>query len=357
MKKLSLIVIVAALFVASCKKEETPVQPPLENLKEGVFIVNQGTFTAVNATLSYYESDGGQLIKGLFNLANGTPLGDVAQSITMDQNYAWIVVNNSGTIHAINKTDAKLAGTITGLTSPRYMLLINENKAYVSDFFSRNITIVNPSTFEVSGEISSQGRSTEKMVLVGNDAYVANWSGFNQDPLNNTILVVDTQSDQIVDSIKVGVEPNSMVVDVNNDIWVLCSGGFDMQTKENATLWRIDPATREPADTLTFEELTMYPSALEIGPGRDSLYFLNIGVYKMGINEELIPEDPFIVADNERTFGYLSIDPNSGDIYISDPLDYVSSGRVYRYSSTAKMITTMTDVGIVPAAFGFNEIP
>ena len=170
--------LIAALLILatmeSCKKSDN-TEPQDYQLGEGVFIVNQGTFTAVNSSLAFYETQKRLLTKGLFKGANDSPMGDVAQSITMSQGKAWIVVNNSGVIHAINSNNAKLMGTIAGLTSPRYMLMINENKAYVSDLFSKTLHIVDPSSYTITGEIPSDNRSTEEMVLVGNHAFVANW--------------------------------------------------------------------------------------------------------------------------------------------------------------------------------------
>jgi YVTN family beta-propeller protein len=355
MKYVMWIVMVLMVALESCKESEPPAGQEDIQLEEGVFILNQGTFTAVNATLSYYETGQRKLSKGLFQQANGSPLGDVAQSITMGAGKAWLVINNSGLVHAIDAHTAKLTGTITGLSSPRYMLLIDENKAYVSDFFGKKISVVNPSAYQVTGEISTGGRSTEEMVLIGKFAYVANWSGYNQDPKNNVVLVIDTETDEVVETIEVGVEPNSLEVDKNGNLWVLCSGGFELQAKETATLWLIDPEQRSALDTLSFAELNMYPSGLELGPGNDTLYFLNNGIFKMGIDETEIPEDIFIEEDNGRNFGYLAVDPLSGDIYVADPLDYLSNGHVYQYATDGKFINTLTEAGIVPASFGFNK--
>lgn len=355
MKQISLLFLLALLLLGSaCKKSETPAQVEVQ-LDQGVFMVNQGTFTAGNASLAFYEPGSRNLFKDLFWQVNAIPLGDVAQSVAIDKNRAWVVVNNSGVIHAVDRGNAKLTGSISGLPSPRHMLIISENKAYVSDFFSRKISVVNPATYQLVKEIGTQGRSTEEMVLVGKKVFAANWSGFNQALLNNKILVFDTESDQIVDSVAVGVEPNSMVVDRDGYIWVLCTGGFEYSTKEKASLWRIDPVSVETTDTLTFAELPSYPSGLETGPSQDTLYFLDKGIFKMSIDSKEIPEDPFIMEDNGRVFGFLAVDPGSGDIYASDPLDYISKGNVYHYAASGKLLNTLLEVGIVPAAFGFSD--
>ena len=43
-------------------------------------------------------------------------------------------------------------------------------------------------------------------------------------------MVIDNTTDEVIDSIEVGIEPESMVIDKNNMLWVLCNGGW---TREN----------------------------------------------------------------------------------------------------------------------------
>jgi hypothetical protein len=155
----------------------------------------------------------------------------------------------------------------------------------------------------------------------------------------------------MIDAVKVGIEPNSMVVDINNNIWVLCSGGF--MNDENPSLWKIDGLSGQVLSTMTFEVLESNPSALKINGAGDELFFLNNGVFRMSVNDNQLPLNPFINQDNNRFFTYLGVDPVNGDIYIGDPKDYQSNGVVYRFSSTGVLKNEIT-AGIIPAAFGFN---
>ena len=50
-------------------------------------------------------------------------------------------------------------------------------------------------------------------------------------------------TDEVIDSIEVGIEPESMVIDKNNMLWVLCNGGW---MRENfAELDGINTATND----------------------------------------------------------------------------------------------------------------
>jgi len=188
MRRLFLMITLIAILGISCNKENST--PQKLKLSEGVFILNQGNFNVGNSSLSYFEPGTATNYNNVFSAVNNIPLGDVAQSITFDDEIAYIVVNNSGTIQAIDRWSAEVQGKITELGSPRFMLKLSDTKAYVSDLYKSSITIINPSTFEITGEIKV-GRSTEEMIKFGPEVFVANWSGYQQSLINNKVLIVD----------------------------------------------------------------------------------------------------------------------------------------------------------------------
>lgn len=349
MKKTILLGLALSLLFVSCKKDN-PEPQPVFSLVNGVFILNQGNFTAGNASLSYFQNEGEKLYNDLFFEVNGVPLGDVAQSITIDSATAYIVVNNSGFIYVIDSKTVEYQAKISGLTSPRYMTIVNHGKAYVSDLYSTAISIVDINSNQVTGAIEV-GRSTEEMALIGSEVFAANWSGYGQTLRNDKILVINTFHDQLVDSISVGLEPNSMVIDKNGYLWVLCSGGY--LNEEIPTLLKIDAPNRHILETFTFDDINTSPDNLEINGAGDSLFFLNRGIFRMAISDAYLPGSAFIEEGDTKYFIYLGVDPHNGNIYTSDALDYSQNGFVYRYNASGNLLTQLS-VGIIPGPFGFN---
>jgi hypothetical protein len=349
----NLILLFLAIGFISCE-DEVPLKQ--FHVTEGVFILNEGNYTYGNAALSFYNPETKELSNQIFKKTNGFPIGDVLQSMTIFDSTAFLVVNNSGKIHAISTNTFRHKGTISGLVSPRQMLVINSTKAYVSDLYDKAISIVNLHTYTKTGSIALK-KSSEAMLKVGNYVFVTNWSK------QNTIQRIDINTDNLVDSLVVTKQPNSLALDKNNKIWVLSDGGLNSTPggKVKACLTRIDSETFKIEKEFVFSDLNSAPTSLCMNAGRDSLYFLNGswgssvsngGIYRMSVNDPALPSSPWI-PENGKLFYALGVDPSNGNVYVSDAIDYMQPGWVYRYSNQAVVLDSFkTD--IIPSFFCFK---
>lgn len=325
---------------------------------DGIFVLNEGNFMYGNASLTYYEPETRQVLNDVFYQTNALPLGDVAHSMTIVDSLAYLVINNSGRIYIIHTSTFELKGKITGLTSPRYIHFISETKAYVSDLYARSVAIVNPRSMEVTGAISvnnnnkeSYQHATEQFLQYDKYVYTNCWSYDNQ------VLVIDSELDQVVDSIQVIKQPNSMVLDKNHALWVLCDGG-DQESPyghEAAGLMKIAAGSREAELILDFSANEM-PRDLRINGSGDTLYFINGHVYRYAIggisDPELLVESPY-GKNMFSGFYALDVDPLSSELYVADAIDFVQRGMVYRFSPEGVPLDTFAS-GIAPGAISFN---
>ncbi len=319
---------------------------------KGLFITNEGNFMYGNASLSYYDPETKRVENEVFARANAQKLGDVAQSMTMHGGLGWIVVNNSGVIFAIDPNTFKEVGRITGFTSPRYIHFLSDEKAYVTQIWDPRIYIVNPKTYQITGYVETdmdyESGSTEQMVQYGKYVFTNCWS------YQNRILKIDTETDEVVDELVVGIQPTSLVMDCNNKMWTITDGGFPTSPYgcEAPSLYRIDPATRRIERRFTFFEGDS-PSELAIDGEGGRIYFINKDIWAMDVTAENLPAKP--IVENTGTIYYgLAVDPLSGDIYVADAIDYQQPGVVYRYSSEGVEIDSF-EVGITPGAFCFKR--
>jgi glutamine cyclotransferase len=318
-----------------------------EVIPKGVFIVNEGNFMYGNSSLSFYDPVTRKVQNDLFYNVNGLPLGDVGQSMIIQGDKGYIVMNNSGKIYVIDTSTGKYVGKITGLTSPRYVNFINAEKAYVTDLYAGKITVFNPVTYQITDSIMTNGHpSTEQMVQIGDLIFITCWS------YDNTVLVINAKSDSIVGKITTGKQPGGIVIDNQNRIWVLCDGGWGKPgTLGTPVLQRIDPASLSIDLTINLSS-DGKPTRLAINGTKDTLLFINNGIWRMAVSSNKLPDSPFVTSTGNLLYG-LGIDPNTSEIYFSDAIDYSQNGIVYRYSAMGARIDSFK-TGIIPGTFCFK---
>ena len=332
------------LTIISCSR--TPDEPQYAGtFGEGALILNEGNFQAGNGSLSFYSYDSLKIYNDLFQTINGRPLGDVPNSIVTNSDKVYIVVNNSGKIEVLNRITLKSTGTINGLISPRNIAIVSSDKAYISSLYSDSLAIINISDYSISGYIALR-RSSEAITVSDNKAYISNWLGGNE------IMVVNTLNDKIIDSIKVGNEPESMVLDRSGALWVLCNGGW---SRENyAKLVQINTNTNVIAAEFTFPTKLESPSCLKIDAIGQTLYFIDNGVRKMDIYAGKLPETAFI-SEAGRSFYKIEINPSNDDIFITDAGDYMQQGYVLLYRNDGSLISNQR-AGIIPGSISFINL-
>lgn len=361
--------LVAFGLLAACSDSEAGA--PEENFTHdgpGVYVLNEGNYNSGNSTLSFYDPTTHTVENGVFQRANDRRLGDTGQSMTLHGGTLFIAMENSGIIWALNPRTTRVKGSLTAgqtehMINPRHIHVVSPDKAYVTDLYAPYITVFNPTTLTYTrsiptGQPSAQGySSTEQMVAWGDKVFTNCWS------YSNKILVIDTRTDQVTDSIVLSSwQPKSMQMDANGKLWVLTDGGYDTgqeQFGDNVPhLYRIDAATLavEQDQALDTDNASV---GMATSPDGRQLYIINNDIYRMAITDSHLPVRPFIEAplDNQgrrhKLYG-ISVNPNGGDIYVADAVDYSQAGTVYRYSANGTLIDKFR-VGINPNGFAFIQ--
>jgi len=344
----------SALFLASCSSDDDGGQPMPDDavFQHGVFILNEGNFGAGNASVDFLSTDG-VVTHDIYSLINNEPLGDVAQSIYMDGDLAYIVLNGSAKIEIVNRYSFEKVGTVsTGLVNPRYMTILN-GMAYVTNWGDPTdpsddfVAVINLSNFTVSSTITvSEG--PEQIVSANNRIYVAHMGGWN---FGNTISVINPGTNSVSSTIQTGDVPESLIAS-NDFLYVLCSGKPDWSGEETV-------GSLIMFDTNTNMQLSTVPFALGIHPTKlvtdgNMLYYTEADIVKAVDMLDMNNSTTLFSTSPQGVFGAYGLAVSNGKVYIGDAGDYTSDGRILIYSTTGNLIETHT-AGLLPNNFGFNH--
>lgn len=346
---------VSSLFFTSCSSDDdssnnNPISGDFEN---GVFILNEGNMGNANASVSFL-GENNVLENDIYQTVNGQLLGDTAQSIYIEDDKAYIILNGSGTIEVVDADTFQKLGTVsTGLASPRYMVVEN-GKGYVSNWGNPGdanddfIAVINLTNYTVENTIPVV-EGPERLVEFNGKIYVAHAGGWGT---GNSVTVINASSNSILTNITVGDVPNS-IQEENDKIYVLC-GGKPAWTQDETlgSLYVINSNNHSVASTLEFAN-GEHPSNL-VEENDQLFYTIDDKVFKMGLNASSLPTAPIFSLSAQGIFGAYGFDVNDGRIYVGDAMDYTSNGKVHVFSTAGNLLESHT-VGKLPNGFAFND--
>lgn len=328
------VIIALIVLVSSC--DEPITLPQKEHfLSNGVLIANEGNFQWGNASVSFYDAENDTILKEVFQGVNQRPLGDVLQSVTLSDDKAYLVLNNSGKVEVVDRNSFELQNTISGFISPRHIQIVSPDKAYVTDLYADKIAVVDLNSNEISSYIYCESR-TEEMVQIDNLVYVAVLE-FNQ------IYVIDSNEDTIVDSIPVSTSINSLKKDNQDRLWV-CG-----ENNGVGVVLCMEPQTLNVLYSHTFEGEN--PSDLFVSDAGHDVYFLSNGVWHINEFTDDVITVPIIPADGRLFYGLSVYDDK---IYIADAVNYVQKGRAWVYDLQGNLLDQW-EAGMIPSEFDFID--
>ena len=345
-------------FTSACSDNEPTPELPGEN---GFYIVNEGAWGNGDASISFFDKTTNTVTNDVFFTATGENLGDQAQSMTISDTLAFIVVQNSGKIEVFDiKNNQSIAtiGADEGIVSPRYLVVASSEKAYVSDWgadgISGTIKVIDLNAYEVTKTIET-GQGTNRLLLNGEKLYAANAGGWGYD---NTVAIIDTNTDTKVGSVEVGDNPNSIAMDASGAIWVSASGKVSYNED-----WSIDVANSTTGsiakintnDQVEFviempKEVTAAKAIQCNTAGTFLLFKYDDGIYSMSVN---VTTDNSIISRVVAINNYgFSIDPSTDHLIILQAPDFSSAGTMFRYASNGSLVDQY-EVGIGPNSAAF----
>lgn len=357
----ALVLAFSGLLLASCESKNDPVTPtPPSGTGTNVYVVNEGAYGSSSASVTLFDKATAKVTSpDIFQATNGRTLGDVAQSMTIYNNYGYLVVNNSNKIEVVTLPDFKSVATINGLKQSRYLVTAG-TKGYVTGWRSDqnanplpgNLYVIDLTTNIITDTIAT-GRRPEKLLNNNGLIYVPNSD-------ENTVTVIDANQGKATGTITVADGPASLAADKNGTVWVLCGGitKYDPMTyvvisSTPGALIRLGAGTAGPQLTLPFA-VGSSPSKLRVSPAGDQLYYtLGNSEYRLAITATALPTKPLIRRNFSKLTAFygFNIDPKDTTLYVLNA-SFSAASQLVRYRPNGVAIDSFsTGIGSNGAAF------
>ncbi len=309
---------------------------------DGVIVLNEGGAGSDNASISFINNN--TVTNNVFGLANqGMDLGDTAQSLTMYNDLAVVVLNISNEVKIVNNKTFEHIATISGMVNPRYSAVYN-NKAYVTcwggttdvnDYLA--VIDLNTNTLETTIPVPN---GTEKIKEINGKLYIA-----HQNADFVTVYNIATQQ-----STQIQVEDTpSELVTLGNDLYVLCGVTSWGSPTAIASLHKINLSTDTATNVFTF------PSGIKAfhmdTDGTDFYITAGADIYKYTVSTNTLTTNPLVATPVTDVYmGIYGMNVINNTIYVADANGYFLDGKVYVYSLQGSLLNTFT-VGKIPNHF------
>lgn len=313
---------------------------------EGTYILCEGVFGAFNASLWHLSSDLDTATANVYQRLTGEPLGDTGQSLTVDGNRLYIVVNGSGTVEVLDLSEDTLAfvGSVNLIgASPREMVVLGA-KAYVTSWNIPGIVVFDPTTLAIVDTIFLTAKP-EDILAHDNQLYVA--LALQPDfSANDQVVKIDPGSGTVVDTFALGSGPQQLLVRVGkllvsrlwySEDYTISYRGLAAVDLTTGAVTSVDWGAGGGVDIFALDNTVYVATGTGVVPIRDDL-----SLDEAGLIEGSLPTVYAAASDGTR-------------IFIASYSDFSTPGEVAVYQSDGTALTTIT-VGIGPGAFAsFRE--
>jgi YVTN family beta-propeller protein len=337
-----LMALVAVMALSSCHKDKNDATP---TLGPGVYVLNQGGLNNNNGSLSFYSYTTKTASSDIYASANGAGLGDTPNDLKVYGSKLYIVVNVSNVLDVVDPKTGKLIKQISfGKKLPR-SIAFYKNNAFVTSY-DGTVSVIDTATFVTTKSITV-GLNPEQLVVSNGKLYVANSGGLSP-TLDKTVSVIDLNTLAVTKTINVITNPVEIAADSFGHVYVVSNGDFNtilsgITVIDNTTDAVISQTTTDVA----------YGSPFIVN--NNSAYYITssnkIVVYD--VQKQTISSQSFVTDATTFKAPYgIGVSAVSGEVFISDAIDYKSNGTVTAFDKTGKKEYSF-NAGINPANIVF----
>ncbi len=366
------------LVATSCREDELVVpteydivgdEAPSSSVR-GFYLVNEGNMGSNKCTLDYYDYMTGLYARNFYGERNPSvikELGDVGNDIVIYGSKLYVTVNCS---HKVEVMDARTGIRIGQIDIPncRYVRF-HRGKAYVSSYVGPvmidpnapkgAVYEVDTTSLAVTRKVTV-GYQPEEMEIVDDYMYVANSGGYRAPNYDNTVSVIEMIDFKQVQQIPVGINLHRLKKDRYGKLWVTSRGDYQthpsrlyvLQKKRGYNRMTVTDTLDIACSNMAFRGDSLFYYSTEWNNFTQS-NTITYGIVDVRTKERV--SDNFITdgTDKDITIPYgIAIHPETGDIFVTDAKNYVSSGTLYCFDRRGRRKWSVR-TGDIPAHIAF----
>ena len=377
-------ILAAALCVAAllngCREIELVVPTEYEPLPmpvnpaatpAGMYLLNEGNMGSNKASIDYVDFRNAYYVRNIYAERNPEvvkELGDVGNDIQIYGSKLYAVINCSHKMEVMDAATCRRIGQVD-IPNCRYVRF-SKGKAYVTSYVGP-VAIDPDAPLGAVYEVDTTSLRVTRQVAVGYQPdelevsseylYVANSGGYRAPNYDSTVSVVETYGLKQIQQIPVGINLHRVRRGRYGKLWVTSRGDYNHIPSKLFVLDRKDKNSKEMTvtDTLDIPCSEMYIQG-------DSLYFYSVEWNKQAerntvtygiidVRTKQLLTDHFITDGTEADiiipYG-ICVHPTTGDIYVTDAKNYVSSGVLHCYDRQGRKKWSVR-TGDIPAHMVF----
>ena len=162
-------------------------------------------------------------------------IGSTPNDVQIQQNLAYIVNTYSNNIQIIDLLEQNSVGEISVGSGalPEKIAFVDTSKAYVTCNGPDQVAVLNLNTRSVTNKIKVRSKPwgitvINKKAYVANSAAVTNWVTFETTYGDSSVSVIDTETDQVIKTIKMATNAMEITTDGNSKVLVISTGDYAM---------------------------------------------------------------------------------------------------------------------------------
>ena len=368
--------------ITGCREDELVVPteydiiadvPAADTHIRGFYLVNEGNMGSNKCTIDYMDYFTGLYSRNIYAERNPNvikELGDVGNDIGIYGSKLYVVVNCSHKIEVMDTHTGIRIGQVD-IPNCRYVRFYR-GSAYVSSYVGPvridpdapkgAVYRVDTLSLAVTGKVSV-GYQPEEMEIIDDYMYVANSGGYRAPNYDNTVSVIQMVDFKQVRQIPVGINLHRLKKDKYGKLWVTSRGNYEnipsrlyvMEKKRGYNQMTVTDTIPVACSNMAFYGDSLYYYATEWN-NYTSSNTITYGIIDVTTKE--VVSQNFITDGTEKdiTIPYgIAIHPETGDIFVTDAKNYVSSGTLYCFDKSGKKKWSVR-TGDIPAHIVFLPI-